>query len=227
MSEQKVIQGDCLEVMKTFADKSFDLVLCDPPYGINVGGKQRERVQIGGAKPFGNSGDTRIIAPKSYRGFDDRRIPEKEYFDEMKRVSKNQIIFGGNYFTEYLAPSSCWIVWDKDNGESFFADCELAWTSFDTAVRKFKWKWNGMLQEQMGHEKEFRHHPTQKPIPLFQWIIENYSDEGQTILDPFAGSGTTGIAARNLKRDFVLIEKDPEYAKLCRERLEATPSPLF
>ena len=140
-------------------------------------------------------------------------------FDEIRRVSRNQIIFGGNYFIEHLTNSSCWIVWDKDNGESFFADCELAWTSFDTAVRKFKWKWNGMLQEEMGANKEFRHHPTQKPIELFKWILENYSEEGQTILDPFLGSGTTLIAAKQLNRNAIGIEISPEYCEIAKQRL--------
>ncbi len=189
--------------------------------------RERERVTVGGAKPFGNSGNTRIISPKSYRGFDDSRIPSKEVFTEMMRVSKNQIIFGGNYFIEHLTNSSCWIVWDKDNGESFFADCELAWTSFSTAVRKFKWKWNGMLQEQMGHNKEYRHHPTQKPIELMKWCLENYSKEGEIIFDPFAGSCTTAIACKQLKRDFICVEISPDYCKIGEDRLSASSYPMF
>lgn len=137
----------------------------------------------------------------------------------MIRISKNQIIFGGNYFVEYLKNSSCWIVWDKDNGESFFADCELAWTSFDTAVRKFKWKWNGMLQEVMGKGKEERFHPTQKPVELMSWILQNYSEEGMTIFDPFLGSGTTAIAAKKLKRNYIGVEIDPYYVQVANDRL--------
>lgn len=231
MSEQTIIQGDCLEVMRGFADKSFDLVLTDPPYGINVGGKQRERererVTVGiAAVPFGKGGDTRKIPPKSYRGFDDSRIPEQEVFKEMQRVSKNQIIWGGNYFAAHLGNSSCWLVWDKKNDESFFADCELAWTSFETAVRMFRFRWFGMLQEDMKN-KEYRYHPTQKPVELFKWCLEKYSDEGQTILDPFAGSGTTALASKMLNRVSTSIEISPEYCQIARDRLSAQPSPMF
>lgn len=226
----KIIQGDCLEVMKQMPDKCVDLLIADPPYGINVGRpikREREKVQVGGAKPFGKGRNTRSIAPKSYRGFDDSRIPSKEVFDEMFRISKNQVIFGANYFTEYLKNSSCWFVWDKDNGESYFADCELAWTSFDTAVRKFKWKWNGMLQERMGEAKEERYHPTQKPIPLLAWILRNYSKETDIILDPFLGSGTTGIAASMLNRKFIGIEISPDYCKIAEERIRQVANKLF
>jgi site-specific DNA-methyltransferase (adenine-specific) len=137
----------------------------------------------------------------------------------MIRTSKNQIIFGGNYFAHFLKPSSSWIVWDKDNGESFFADCELAWTSFDKAVRKFKWKWNGMLQEHMGKMKENRVHPTQKPLALMQWCIKNYSEDNMTILDPFMGSGTTLVAAKLLGRNATGIEISEKYCEIARERL--------
>src|SRR4051812_41579817 len=120
----QIIQGDCLEIMKGMADKSVDLVLTDPPYGI-------------GAYKKGTMGGAVLAKQSTFKATEwDNEIPNKEYFDEMKRVSKNQIIFGGNYFIEYLDNSSCWIVWDKDNGDNNFADCELAWTSFKTAVRK-------------------------------------------------------------------------------------------
>jgi site-specific DNA-methyltransferase (adenine-specific) len=136
----------------------------------------------------------------------------------MIRVSQNQIIFGGNYFVEHLYNSPCWIVWDKDNSGNF-ADCELAWTSFKTAVRKIKYRWNGMLQENMK-EKEYRFHPTQKPIGLFEWILDNYSEQGMIILDPFLGSGTTAIAAHNTGRFFIGIEKEPKYVEIAQKRLE-------
>lgn len=138
----------------------------------------------------------------------------------MKRVSKNQIIFGGNYFAENLSNSSCWIVWDKDNAESFFADCELAWTSFPTAIRKFKWKWMGMLQENMGNAKEFRHHPTQKPLALMEFCLQNYSKENDLILDCFLGSGTTAVACKKLNRRFIGIEISSDYCKIAEDRLK-------
>ena len=147
----KIIQGDCLEVMKDMPDNSVDLVLTDPPYGI-------------GAYKNGTMGGGVLAKQSTFEATDwDNEIPSKEYFDEIRRVSDNQIIFGGNYFIEYLTNSSCWIVWDKINGKSDFADCELAYTSFKTAVRQIRYMWAGMLQGEM-HNKEHRIHPTQKPI---------------------------------------------------------------
>ena len=141
----------------------------------------------------------------------------KKYFDEIIRISKNQIIFGGNYFIEFLTNSSCWIVWDKDNTGNF-ADCELAWTNFKTAVRKIKFRWNGLLQENMK-DKEERFHPTQKPVALFQWILNNYSTPGMTIFDPFAGSGTTAIACLETGRNYILIEKEKDYIDIINKRI--------
>jgi site-specific DNA-methyltransferase (adenine-specific) len=197
---------DCLEFMKQIPDKSIDMVLTDPPYGIGEArGKNKSRGKLATAKDYGVS------------NWDDE-IPSEEYFKEIIRISKNQVIFGGNYFIEHLSNSPCWIVWDKDNGNSDFADCELAWTSFKTAVRKFKWKWQGMLQEDMKN-KDVRVHPTQKPIELMRWILENYSKEGDIVLDPFLGSGTTARACKDLNRDYIGIEISPEYCEIARKRL--------
>lgn len=119
---------------------------------------------------------------------------------------------------ENLGNSSCWIVWDKDNGKTDFADCELAWTSFPTAVRKFKWKWQGMLQEVMG-DKEVRQHPTQKPLPLIKWILTKYSKDTDLIFDPFMGSWTTARACMDLGRNFIGAELSSEYCEVGRQRL--------
>jgi site-specific DNA-methyltransferase (adenine-specific) len=201
----KVHCADCLEFMKEIPDKSIDLVITDPPYGINVASNGK----VGGGK----------LAMVTNWGIQewDKNIPTKEVFLEMFRVSKNQIIFGGNYMVECLYNSPCWLVWDKDNTGNF-ADCELIWTSFKTAVRKFKWRWNGMLQEDMSN-KENRFHPTQKPIKLMEWIIFNYSQENDLILDPFAGGGSTLVACKNSKRNFIGIEIEPKYVKICNDRL--------
>ena len=202
----KIHLGDCLELMKELPDKCIDLVLTDPPYGIGEAkGKNISRGKLAEATNYG------------IKDWDDK-IPEKIYFDEIFRVSKNQIIFGGNYFVEYLTNSSCWIVWDKNNTGDF-ADCELAWTSFKSAVRKYRWTWNGMLQENMKF-KEKRIHPTQKPVGLFEMILRDYSNENDLIFDCFSGSGTTAIASHNLKRRFICIEKDYDYWKASVERLE-------
>ncbi len=213
-----IYHGDCLDLMKDIPDKSIDLVLTDPPYGIGITGK------VGGDKPFGSNKTRirggRIYEAKEYISFDDSKPPDKIYFDEIQRISKNQIIFGGNYFADMLPPSSCWLVWDKDNSGNF-ADCELCWTSFKSAVRKFKFRWNGMLQEDMKH-KEVREHPTQKPVKLIEQIINKYSDEGMTIFDPFLGSGTTAVACINTGRNFIGIEKDEEYFKIAQKRVKET-----
>jgi len=206
MKLNTVICGDCLEVMRGMEDNSVDLVLTDPPYGIK---RDKQAMGKGG-------GVAKHINYGSYNW--DNSIPSKDVFNEMFRISKNQIIFGGNYFIEYLKNSPCWIVWDKDNGSSDFADCELAWTSFSTAVRKFKHRWSGMLQENMKY-KENRCHPTQKPIRLMTWILTNYSKEDDIILDPFLGSGTTAVACKELGRNYIGIEISPEYCKIAERRL--------
>ena len=140
------------------------------------------------------------------KSWDDNR-PSSQYFLELKRVSRNQIIWGGNYFTTY--PSSCWIVWDKDNSADF-ADCELAWTSFPTAVRKFKFRWNGMLQQDMKNKEE-RIHPTQKPVALYKWLLKNYAKEGDKILDTHGGSMSSAIACHQMGFDLTLCELDKDY----------------
>lgn len=155
----------------------------------------------------------------------DNKTPDKEYFNEILRVSKNQIIFGGNYIANSLPNSRCWLVWDKKNGTNRWADCELAWTSFDKVVKKYDYMWNGMLQEDMKN-KEKRFHPTQKPVGLFERILNDYSNENDLVLDCFSGSGTTAVACHNLKRRFICIEKDPEYWAKSVERLKAVQAQL-
>lgn len=190
---------DCLEIMKSMQDNQVDLIVTDPPYGIKEAAGNNKKRGTARAKAI------------DFGDFDwDNAIPSKEYFDEMMRVSKNQIIFGGNYFIEYLKNSSCWIIWDKLNGDTDFADCELAWTSFSSAVRKVSIRWNGYLQQSMT-EKEVRIHPTQKPVRLFEWILERYAKKGNIIFDPFLGSGSCAIAAFNLGFDFIGVEKEKRH----------------
>ena len=209
----QIINADCLDILKELPDKCIDLVLTDPPYGIGEArGKNKSRGNKAIAKDYGN---------KDW----DNSIPEKEIFNEILRVSKHQIIFGGNYFVEYLHNSPCWLVWDKNNGANDFADCELAWTNFKSAVRKYLWTWNGMLQHDMKN-KDVRIHPTQKPLKLFEMIINDYSNENDLILDCFSGSGTTAIACHNLKRSFICIERDTDYYNASVERLKDAQSQL-
>ena len=209
----QVIQGDCLEFMKLLPDKSIDLCLTDPPYGIGVVNKQT----FGGA---GLCQNTQHIKSNW-----DKQSPNKKYFNEILRISKNQIIFGGNYFTDKLPKSEKWLVWDKKSDDNKFSDCELIWTSFKGAIKIFRFLWKGMLQEDMKH-KEARHHPTQKPIPLMKWIIKNYSNENDLILDPFTGSGSTLVAAQALGRRFIGIEISEKYCEIARERLRQKPLPF-
>jgi len=200
-----VINQDCVKYMKTLPDDYFDLIITDPPYGINIASNG----SVGG----NNLGEAKDYGIQEW----DKSIPSEECFKEMKRVSKNQIIFGGNYMTKYLEPSPCWIVWDKDNTGNF-ADCELAWTSFPTAVRRLKYRWNGMLQENMSW-KEKRHHPTQKPVALARWLLKLYAKEGDKIFDPFAGSGSFLVACKQGGFDFVGCEINEKYCKVIKERL--------
>lgn len=211
--ENKIINADCIDILKQLPDKCIDLVLTDPPYGINASSKNflRQGKQTGKSK---------CVSGLNYKISNwDKDIPQKQIFEEIKRVSKNQIIFGGNYFVDFLTNSSCWLVWDKLTGDNLYADCELAYTSFKSAVRKYTYLWKGMLQEDMKN-KDIRIHPTQKPLKLFEMILKDYSNENDLILDCFSGSGTTAVACHNLKRRFICIEKDYDYWKASVERLE-------
>lgn len=211
----RVFNENCLETMKRMPDKSIDLVLTDPPYGIGMDGK----VGINGA------GKAKEYQKKSW----DKFTPNQEIFDEIIRISKNQIIFGANHFIDKIPyPSSCWIVWDKDNKESFFADGELAWTSFKTAVRFYKFRWHGMLQQDMANKEE-RHHPTQKPVELFKMILRDYAvkNDYKTIYDPFMGSGTTALACKSLGLNYIGSELDKDYFEIIQKRLSAVQGSLF
>ena len=215
----KIYNMDCLEGMKLLPDKSIDLIVTDPPYGIGAKNITNNKSR-GGITGFNGERHKKKVPAKEWKdnGEWDNSIPSAEHFKEMLRVSKNQIIFGGNYMTQYLNPSSCWIVWDKVNGDNDFADCELAWTSFQKAVRMFKFRWNGMLQENMKW-KEQREHPTQKPVPLGRWILNKFASKGDLIFDPFAGSGSFLVACKQLNRNFIGFEINAEYCKIAEKRL--------
>jgi len=202
-----LINADCMEVMKTLSDNTFDIAIVDPPYGIGQGGEK-------------NISRGNLCAAKNYITFNDDLPPPLTYFQELRRVSKNQIIWGANHFISRIPyDSSCWIVWDKDNGSNDFADCELAWTSFNKAVRKFKFRWQGMLQENMKN-KEIRIHPTQKPVDLYAWIINNFCNHGDTILDTHLGSGSICIAAHALGYKLTGIELNEKYFIAAKRRIE-------
>lgn len=198
-----------MELLRSLPDKTIDLAIIDPPYGIGESGSKNKtrgkKAKATNYKPFYGK---------------DAESPDKAFFDELFRVSKNQIIFGANHFISKIPyDSSCWIVLDKVNGENDFADCELAWTSFKTAVRKFSFRWQGMLQGNMK-QKENRIHPTQKPVALYEWILTHYANKGDLILDTHCGSASSLIACYRLGFDYIGCELDEYYYKLSLKRLE-------
>lgn len=194
--------GDCMEFMKNIPDKFYELAIIDPPYGIGEdGSKNHTRGKLATSKNY-----------KPYHG-NDLSAPDADFFKLLIQKSKNQIIWGANHFIDNMdfnRSSPCWIVWDKDNGETDFADCELAWTSFSSAVRKFKWRWQGMLQQNMKN-KDVRIHPNQKPIALYRWLLQNYAKKGDKILDTHGGSMTHAIACDMEGYALDIIEIDEDY----------------
>lgn len=209
MSNIIISNEDNMELMARYEDKHFDLAIVDPPYGISEDGlKNHSRGKA--AKPT-------LYTAKSW----DKEPSKFIYFEQLKRVSKNVIIWGANHFIENIpkANSSSWVVWDKQNGDNDFADCELAYTSFKSAVRKYSFRWAGMLQGNMK-DKEKRIHPTQKPVKLYEWLLMNYAKEGDKILDTHLGSGSIAIACHNLGFDLTACEIDKEYYDAAVKRYE-------
>ena len=226
---------DCMEGMKQFPDKYFDLAICDPPYGINIG----DEIGGGGAECYRseesateNSNRRRNAVrkqitvggglckpPKIYKAFDDSHTPDAAYFTELMRVAKNVIIWGGNYFLDNLGATECLVVWDKKRRGLNFADCEIAWTNIKQPCRIFGFKWNGMLQEDMKN-KEYRIHPTQKPVALYKWLLSNYSKQGDIILDTHVGSASSLIACHEYGMKYVGFEIDKYYYEKAKKRLE-------
>ena len=202
----KLYNADCMEVMKTFKDKQFSLAIIDPPYGIGIA----EKLANGWVS---KAGGTKFEA-KDW----DKYTPAQEYWDELFRVSKNQIVWGGNYFMSKIQRDSpCWIFWDKNNGDSLFADGEMAWTSFNSPVRLVKIHWCGSAAKHETGQNKI--HPTQKPIKLYKWLLQNYAKEGDTILDTHFGSLSIGIACHDLKFDLTAIELDKDYYEMAKQRL--------
>lgn len=201
-----ITNEDNMELMARYPDNYFDLAIVDPPYGINV-------------SKTGNVGGGKLAKVKNYGKKDwDNSIPTKEYFKELQRVSKNQIIWGGNYMIEYLQNTPCFLIWDKNNTRDF-ADAELAWTSFETSTRIFKYTWNGMLQEDMKN-KETRIHPTQKPVALYKWLLDKYAKQGDKILDTHLGSGSIAIACHDYGFELTACELDKEYYDKAIQRIK-------
>lgn len=201
----KLYFGECLEYMKTLPDRAVDLVLTDPPYGLKI------------TRSGNNFGTATNKSRKATGEAWDDQTPTKEYFDEMRRVSKNQIIFGLNFFMEFLPSSRCYIVWDKRGSlpDVPFSPVELIWTSFNKQPKKYVVRNHGFIKD----SKEKRKHPTQKPILLLEKILEDFSKEGETVFDPFMGSGSTGKACKSLNRWFWGCEINPVYFDWASEEI--------
>ena len=219
----ELLNVDCMEYMATLPDKAFDLAIVDPPYGIGV-----NKMFIAKDRKDPRNGRT-IKCKRTKRGDWDANRPSREYFDELRRVSEHQIIWGGNYFADMLPASMGWAVWDKVNGGSDQADCELAWTSFERAIRQLRFMWHiaqGISPER-GHIaqgdvrlREARIHPTQKPVALYRWLLKNYAKPGQRILDTHGGSMSIAIACDIEGFDLTLCEIDKDYFEAGKKRLE-------
>jgi DNA modification methylase len=196
--------GDCREILPP--PGKADGVVTDPPYGIGADRGQAARAN----KKNGNA----ILASKDYGWSDwDDQPPSNETLTRIIASVRSAIIFGGNYFA--LPPSRCWLVWDKRTGDNDYADCELAWTNLDKPVRRIEWLWKGMLRK----GDDLREHPTQKPEGVMRWCIGHLPPDAQTILDPYMGSGTTGVAAVQLGRKFIGIEIEPKYFDIACRRI--------
>lgn len=198
---------DCMDYLRGLPNKAFDLAIVDPPYGKKPMRDDGGTYGIPGIRNFGSKDDHWDVRPDAL------------YFDQLKRVSSHQIIWGMNYFLDFLNPTNSVIVWDKLTGNSVFADCDLAWTSHSSNVKKFTFQWSGMLQGNMS-EKEKRIHPTQKPVALYSWLLANYAQPGQTILDTHLGSGSIAIACLNHGYSLTGCELDEDYFKAATERIQ-------
>ncbi len=200
MEVNTIINADCLEVMRDMEDNCVDLLLTDPPYGI---GADEAASKNKGKWGWVDYGETQW----------DKKRPQKEYFDSMRRVSKNQVIWGGNYFADLLPPSMGWLIWNKCQRAFSLADAELAWTSYHKAIRTFDYSRGAAIQDGKVH-------PTQKPKALFKWIIEKYTKEGDIVFDPYVGSGTTAVVCDLMGRKYIGIDISMEYCHIARKRVQ-------
>ena len=194
--------GDCRDILPTIG--KVDAVVTDPPYGIGeAAGRAKTRSNLAPARDYGND------------DWDNEPVT-RDLLDAVRAAARWNIIFGGNYYD--CPPTSCWLVWDKETSGDF-ADCELAWTNLPKAVRRIKFMWNGMIRKN-GEERG--DHPTQKPVGVMKWCIGHLPEPNTTILDPFMGSGTTGVAAVQMGRNFIGIEREKKYFDAaCRRIAEA------
>jgi site-specific DNA-methyltransferase (adenine-specific) len=193
---------DNMELMARYPDNYFDLAIVDPPYGIGIDG-QKESIS---KNPKHNR------KKHETKGWD-KATPEKSYFEELKRVSKNQIIWGGNYFTEFLKPTKAWVFWYKGQNDLTMSDGEMAWTSFDTVTRQIEINRASLIAQNTFH-------PTEKPYKLYKWLLDKYAKEGDKILDTHLGSGSIAIACHEYGFELTACELDTEYFEKAVERIK-------
>ena len=203
---------DCMNIMPLYSDNYFDLAIVDPPYGIGTHCLKNQKNR------------TKLAQSKNYKTYPNEPcdIPSREYFEELFRVSRNQIIWGANHFADrFNSASKSWIVWDKCIAENIhFAQCELAYCSFNCGVKKLSYRWSGMLQGDFGdtRKNETRIHPSQKPVRLYEWLLHKFSAPGEKIIDTHLGSGSSAIAAHYAANEFVGIEIDSDYFRAFTDR---------
>ncbi|HAY3898152.1 TPA: site-specific DNA-methyltransferase [Escherichia coli] len=220
----KLYNVDCLVAMKKIPDKYFELAIVDPPY---FNGPNKRRF-------YGRDINKLNIKRKIYSVIEEWEVPNEEYFQELMRVSKNQIVWGCNYYDYYLGPGR--IIWDKVNGKSSFSDCEIAYCSIHKKTKMFRYMWNGMMQGKSineGHlmqgdksKNEVRIHPTQKPVNLYKWLLLEYAKKGDKILDTHVGSASSLIACHDMGFNFLGFEKNKEIFKLASKRLDSAMNQL-
>lgn len=212
----KITNEDNMLLMARYPDKYFDLAIVDPPYGIGYTGVKNPTDIKGVRKKTKN-----YTTNENGKDWDNKR-PNFNYFMQLNRVSKNQIIWGGNYFADLLEPKKGWIFWDKkiiNSNTECFSDGELAWTSFDCILRKFTYDWVGFGYLNNA-QKEKKIHPTQKPVALYKWILDKYAKQGDKILDTHLGSGSIAIACHDYDFDLTACELDTEYYEAALKRIK-------
>jgi site-specific DNA-methyltransferase (adenine-specific) len=230
MPISEVFCCDCNDYMQQLPDKKISLAIVDPPYGNGISKKSRYGNKVTISKHSKNGKYVSVINKTEFISKNwDLKTPDKEYFNELLRVSKEQIIWGVNYYNYKF--DSGRIVWDKVNGQTSFSDCEIAYCSYHTSVRLFAYMWNGMMQgesrengrKQQGNKQlnEERIHPTQKPVELYKWLLEKYAKPGDVIFDSHMGSQSSRIAAYEMGFDYYGCELDPDYFREGCERFEA------
>ena len=208
----ELLHIDCMAYMATLPDKAFDLAIVDPPYGIGFDGEVDSMVSNNTSGKWNNARGSGYVRKEW-----DKNKPDSSYFTELGRISKNQIVWGGNYFSECLKSSGGWVVWDKQRPADFsLSQAELAWVSGSGRVAIFRYLWHGFQKQ----EQEDRFHPTQKPVQLYKWLLKNYAKDGDRILDTHLGSGSSAIAAHDGGFDFVGCEIDKDYFDAAKKRFD-------